>query len=227
MLTAITITNLRPKAADYRVADGDGLYLLVRPNGSKLWRYDYRLSDVRRTLSIGEYDKGGDGRYSFTLAQARDEHPASQKLRGIAKADKVAEAVDRTFGALADVWLAARKVNLSPKSYARDVRSVTYLKEGYRTAKGFGALDIEQVEPSHLSNLLEVFNKPTRIWVLGGQEDHGRRQAQGRDQSVALLRHRLQRGFRQAQGQASPGHHRPQQVRRSPAQDGCLRGAHR
>jgi len=35
-LTAITITSLKPREADYRVADGDGLYLLVRPNGSKL-----------------------------------------------------------------------------------------------------------------------------------------------------------------------------------------------
>jgi hypothetical protein len=42
------------EGADYRVADGGGLYILVRPNGSKLWRYDYRLDSSRRTHSIGE-----------------------------------------------------------------------------------------------------------------------------------------------------------------------------
>ena len=62
-LTAITIANLKPRQADYRRADGGGLYILVRPNGSKLWRYDYRLGDVRRTLSIGEYNRDGDGKY--------------------------------------------------------------------------------------------------------------------------------------------------------------------
>jgi hypothetical protein len=78
-LNAIKVENLKPKAADYRVADGGGLYVLVRPNGSKLWRYDYRLGTTRRTFSIGEYHGEGDGRRRFTLKQARDEHEAAQK----------------------------------------------------------------------------------------------------------------------------------------------------
>jgi hypothetical protein len=73
-LNAIKVQNLKPKKADYRVADGGGLYILVRPNGSKLWRYDYRLTDaatgqvVRRTFSVGEFNPDGDGANLFTLA---------------------------------------------------------------------------------------------------------------------------------------------------------------
>ena len=52
-LNAIKVLNLKPKGNDYRVADDGGLYILVRPNGSKLWRYDYRLAGARRTFSIG------------------------------------------------------------------------------------------------------------------------------------------------------------------------------
>jgi hypothetical protein len=70
-LTTIGITNLRPKKADYRVTDGGGLYILVRPNGSKLWRYDYRLDGSRRTHSIGEW---GEGSNRVSLKQARDAH---------------------------------------------------------------------------------------------------------------------------------------------------------
>jgi Arm DNA-binding domain len=73
-LNAIKVENLKSKKVDYRVADGGGLYVLVRPTGSKLFRYDYRLGDARRTLSIGEYNAQGDGENSFTLKQARDEH---------------------------------------------------------------------------------------------------------------------------------------------------------
>ena len=141
-LNATKVDNLRPKKADYRVADGGGLYLLVRPNGSKLWRYDYRLTGpdgvARRTLSIGEYGSDGDGFRSFTLRQARDEHetaraavargehPVSPAQR-VAEVTKVeAEAVARSeaveadwsFGALADIWLAARKVG----KLAKDLR---------------------------------------------------------------------------------------------------------
>jgi hypothetical protein len=65
--------NLKPKKADYRVTDGGGLYIhiLVSPNRSKLWRYDYRLGGCRRTHSIGEW---GEGPNRVSLKQARDAH---------------------------------------------------------------------------------------------------------------------------------------------------------
>jgi hypothetical protein len=183
-LNVIKVQNLKPKKADYRVADGGGLYILVRPNGSKLWRYDYRLNDaatgqvVRRTFSIGEFSSDGDGANLFTLAQAREEHekardavakgqhPVSPTQRGAVAAQAKAELGDITFGALADQWLAARKVGHSPKTYARDLRSATYLKTGYRGGKGFGDLSVDQLETAHLSSLAEKFNKPTRIRVV-------------------------------------------------------------
>jgi hypothetical protein len=158
---------------------------LVRSTGAKLWRYDYRLGDARRTLSIGEYDSQGDGKATFTLKQARDEHedarnevkvgrhplsPAQRAAKAKAEADAKAraevEAGDKTFGTLADEWLKARKVGKSPKTYARDLRSVTYLKGGYRGAKGFGDVPVDQVSTSHLSGVAEKLNKPTRIRVV-------------------------------------------------------------
>ena len=71
--------NLKPKARDYRVADSGGLYVLVRPNDSKLWRYDYRLGGDRRTFSIGAYSDASDGVDYFTLKQARDEHEKARE----------------------------------------------------------------------------------------------------------------------------------------------------
>jgi hypothetical protein len=41
-------------------------------------RYDYRLGRIRRTLSTGEYSPKGDGKTSFTLKQARDEHEGAR-----------------------------------------------------------------------------------------------------------------------------------------------------
>ena len=48
-------------------------YILVRPNGSKLWRYDYRLDGSRRTHSIGEWGR----RPKTGLAQAGPRHVRS------------------------------------------------------------------------------------------------------------------------------------------------------
>jgi hypothetical protein len=38
MLTQYVLTNAKPKAKPYKLTDGNGLHLLVQPNGSKLWR---------------------------------------------------------------------------------------------------------------------------------------------------------------------------------------------
>nr|WP_294055468.1 Arm DNA-binding domain-containing protein [Sphingomonas sp.] len=41
-LFATTVTNAKPTDRDYKLADGAGLYLLVKTNGAKLWRLNYR-----------------------------------------------------------------------------------------------------------------------------------------------------------------------------------------
>ncbi|WP_445222302.1 tyrosine-type recombinase/integrase [Bradyrhizobium sp. Pa8] len=186
-LNAIQLQNLKPKSADYRMPDDDGLYVLVRTNGVRLWRFDYTLHGTRRTLSIGEYGEEREGKVTLARARrihadaieavAKGEHPVSPAqarrlaeaaAKATAAAEKAAEAdaEQRAFGRLADEWLAARKVGNSPKTYARDERCVSYLKGGYRTGKGFGHVPVEQVETAHLSDLAEKFNKPSRIRVI-------------------------------------------------------------
>ena len=59
------VSDAKPKAKPYKMADGGGLYLLVQPHGSKLWRVKYRFGGKEKTLSLGVYPK-------VTLADARD-----------------------------------------------------------------------------------------------------------------------------------------------------------
>jgi hypothetical protein len=47
-LTLFSIQNAKPKAKPYKFADGNGLHLLVNPNGSKLWRLRYRFAGTQR-----------------------------------------------------------------------------------------------------------------------------------------------------------------------------------
>ncbi len=49
------LKDLLPKARQYKQSFGRGLYILVRPNGSKYWRLDYRYTGKRITLSLGVY----------------------------------------------------------------------------------------------------------------------------------------------------------------------------
>jgi Arm DNA-binding domain/Phage integrase central domain len=54
-LTDIAVRQAKPSSCSYKRSDGEGLYLLVKPNGTKCWRYDFRYAGKRKTLSIGTY----------------------------------------------------------------------------------------------------------------------------------------------------------------------------
>lgn len=72
-LFATTVANAKPKPKDYKLSDGSGLYLLVRPNGSKLWRFNYRYMDKSRTLAFGAWPE-------VTLADARSRRDEARRL---------------------------------------------------------------------------------------------------------------------------------------------------
>lgn len=54
-LTELQAESARPKDKPYKLSDGDWLFLLVQPNGSKYWRFDYRFYGKRKTLALGVY----------------------------------------------------------------------------------------------------------------------------------------------------------------------------
>ena len=58
------IRNLKPKEKSYKVSDFEGLFLLVAPSGSKLWKLKYRLFGKEKKLSLGAYP-------AVSLSQAR------------------------------------------------------------------------------------------------------------------------------------------------------------
>ena len=52
-LTEHAIAGFTPAAMPSKHGDGAGLYLLVNPNGSRYWRFNYRFGRKRNTLSLG------------------------------------------------------------------------------------------------------------------------------------------------------------------------------
>ncbi|MHB1102416.1 MAG: integrase arm-type DNA-binding domain-containing protein [Devosia sp.] len=52
-LSDFALRNAKPKDRAYRLADGDGLNLLVRPGGSKLWQLRYGFMSVQKGASEG------------------------------------------------------------------------------------------------------------------------------------------------------------------------------
>ena len=111
-LTPATIkAKAKPGAKPFKLADGQGLYLLVKPNGACYWRMAYRFAGLQKLFSCGVHPE-------LTLADARRaaEIARASLANGIdpnatrkqAKAAEIRETVQsaRTFQLVAEEWLA-------------------------------------------------------------------------------------------------------------------------
>ena len=58
-LTELTVKQAKPKEKQYKLADGEGMYLRVYPNGSKYWQLKYRFDGKQKTLSFGVWPEVG------------------------------------------------------------------------------------------------------------------------------------------------------------------------
>ena len=106
-LTAIAIKNAKNRTKPYKLADTDGLYLLVTPAGARCWRMNYRYFGKQKTLAFGVWPDTG-------LAEARGQRDAARKVlaRGDDPAEKIkleriaaTVAASNSFKAVADEWL--------------------------------------------------------------------------------------------------------------------------
>lgn len=145
MLTQAAIRALKPREKPFRVADGNSLYLLVRPDGSMHWVYRYRVAGKEQTLSYGRYPE-------VTAAEARQRHQEARRQvregadpgaeRQAARA-RALVASETTFEGVARAWLARQRPALAESTYAKAEWMLTEL-----AFPRFGKLPIGEVSPA-------------------------------------------------------------------------------
>jgi len=99
------IRSIRLPEKPVKLFDGDGLFLFVTLQGSKLWRLKYRHEGKEKLLSLGKYPEVG-------LAEARQKKEEARKLiaagidpGAVKKAQKQAETEEtETFEVIAREW---------------------------------------------------------------------------------------------------------------------------
>ncbi|EKQ7191745.1 integrase arm-type DNA-binding domain-containing protein [Klebsiella oxytoca] len=108
-LTDIKVRTAKPMDKQYKLTDGNGMHLLIHPNGSRYWRLQYRFGGKQKMLALGVYPE-------VSLADARARRDEARKLlaNGIdpgdkKKNDKVEQEEARTFEQLAIEWHATNK----------------------------------------------------------------------------------------------------------------------
>ncbi|MER8502364.1 integrase arm-type DNA-binding domain-containing protein [Mesorhizobium sp. M1142] len=101
-LTDNQCRQAKPRERPWNLTDGQGLFLLVKPNGSKLWRQDYAFNGKRQTANFGPYP-------DISLARARDlRDELKRKIES--RIDPAAKPGDSrpTFEAVAREWFKAK-----------------------------------------------------------------------------------------------------------------------
>lgn len=105
-LVDTTLRGLKPQDKPKKYSDGGGLFLLVNPNGSKLWRLAYRFDGKQKTLAFGAYP-------TVSLADARALRDRAKKALadGIdpAKHTNIDKTDHDTFEAIGREWLKAQE----------------------------------------------------------------------------------------------------------------------
>ena len=75
LLTELSIKQAKPKEKQYKLTDGEGMYLRVYPNGSKYWQLQYWFDGKQKILSFGVWP-------NISLKEARNKTFASkQKIK--------------------------------------------------------------------------------------------------------------------------------------------------
>jgi integrase len=106
-LTDAIIKQAKPGAKPVKLSDGRGLYLLVQPSGSKLWRLRYKITGADRKLSLGTYPE-----VSLKLARERSVAARFKLANGVDPGEEKRAAAtvakigaSNTFRAIADEYL--------------------------------------------------------------------------------------------------------------------------
>ena len=176
MLTDTAIRTAKPQAKPYKMTDEKGLYIEIKPNGSKAWRYRFemRVDDQKKeglyalgdycTPPAGESDEEAKLRRAgglFTLAEARTERT---RLRALVKSGinpvhqrkldkiKVQTANADTLESLADEWLATKDWSDITKYRRRQMMQRVIFPK-------VGMLPVRQVTPQHVLDVLKTAEK--------------------------------------------------------------------
>ncbi|WP_426699659.1 tyrosine-type recombinase/integrase [Rhodanobacter sp. Col0626] len=166
MLTPSAVTNAKPQDKPYKLADERGMYLLVKPDGARWWRFDYRRPGTgkRNTLSLGTFpdvslrkarDKRDDAR--TLLADGTDPGAARQEAKAArVEAAAAEDAVAYTFEVAAREWLARQEGAEVTLRKSRWILETFLLPE-------FGRLAITDVTPRILLDALRKVEETGKL----------------------------------------------------------------
>ncbi|MES2977405.1 MAG: integrase arm-type DNA-binding domain-containing protein [Pseudomonadota bacterium] len=123
-LTDTKVKQAKPAEKPIKLSDSKGLFLLIQPNGSKLWRWKYRVMGKEKMMALGTYPEKSLAEARGDLAEARKLHAAGVDPMAKRKTDKAASltAAENSFEVVARAWWAHWKPTRSAQHAGQVMR---------------------------------------------------------------------------------------------------------
>jgi integrase len=173
LLDDLKIRAAKPNLKQYTIRDGNGLFLLVHPNGSKYFQLRTTLHGKPKLIQIGSYPQ-------VTLSEARNISREKRKLVKIEQIDPVlmrklskqqkAKDAENTFQKIAEEWLVIKQRTLAPSTLLKIKQTFNANVYGE-----IGMYPISEIDNQHVRKCLLIMQKrgalefmeKTRGWIKG------------------------------------------------------------
>lgn len=155
-LNDMQIRRAKPETKAYTLGDGQGLSLLIEPNGSKSWRFRYRFAGKPKMISLGVYP-------TISLADARSRRDDARKLVAegknpseVRKEQKIALQTESesAFEMIATEWHQMKSAKWSA-GYASDIMEA-FQNDIFPYV---GTRPVGEIKPLELLNVLRKIEK--------------------------------------------------------------------
>jgi len=123
-LTDLDCKNAKAREKNYKLFDGGGLYLEVRTNGGRYFRWRYRFAGKDKVLTIGTYPRVGLAAARRAVDAAREKLTGGTDVAASKKVEKLTQKLtaNTTFKGIAEEWIAKMGARWVKSHAARTAR---------------------------------------------------------------------------------------------------------
>lgn len=165
-LTDAKIRTLKPSDKPFKVSDSHGLYLLVKPGGSRHWYLKYRINGKESRIALGAYP-------AVSLSDARQQREGVRKMLALninpvqqRAAERGSRTPDKVFKNVALAW------HKSNRKWSQNTADRLLASMNNHIFPVIGNLPVSELKPRHFIDLLKRIEEKGLLEVASRTRQH-------------------------------------------------------
>lgn len=165
-LTDAKLRTLKPSDKPFKVSDSHGLYLLVKPGGSRHWYLKYRINGKESRIALGAYP-------AVSLSDARQQREGVRKMLALninpvqqRAAERGSRTPDKVFKNVALAW------HKSNRKWSQNTADRLLASLNNHIFPVIGNLPVSELKPRHFIDLLKRIEEKGLLEVASRTRQH-------------------------------------------------------